>query len=760
MNKSAEPLVSVIMANLNGAAHIEAAVRSVLRQTETSLELIISDDGSRDASLERARAAAAGDPRLVLLAHEGAPTGPAAARNRALRVAHGRWIAIVDNDDYIHPERLQHLIGQAERDGADIAADDMLVFYQNGQHAPHAHLRGRLARAPHWISAADYERSNRLLSGRRALGYLKPVLRRKLSPHYDESLRVAEDSDLVLRLLIGGARMRVYPDIGYYYRKHDRSISHRLDVAVIDAMDAAYARLDSHDDAALARELAAGRRARADARAFSELIDALKARRLSDAIRISARRPSALRLFKDPFAARLRARRVRAAATSKLRVALLSRQRIVGATNGSSSYVLALTSALRDAGFDIDYIGASPKIFGRWAMLRLRSEIGLFDRYGVRGGVRMGPIVFALAPARWAASSLAVVERLIVKLGLPRFGWSQKADYAQGAALTRADALYVARRTRPGTCAVLCDYAFLNPLAPYAAVPQAPVVTIMHDLMSARITDADDGVLLSAAEELRLLNMTDVILAIQADEAAKVRAAVAPHVEVILAPHAVTAAMAPQRGNDDALLFVGSNTQPNVVALGWFFRNVWPAVRAARPAAQLIVAGSVARSLDGAPDGVTLLGVVDDLAPLYRDAGVVISPLRSGSGLKIKLIEAWAAGKAVVGTSVTAQGVAAIAAGAMVMCDDAGPFAEAIVSLAADGSKREALARAGLRNAQEYFSAAAATAEFVGRIRRAASSAGESPPALSDESGHRHERADQKESQRSVEAKLVDQQPS
>jgi glycosyltransferase involved in cell wall biosynthesis len=242
------PLVSVIMANLNGAAHIAEAVRSVLRQTEPSLELIVSDDGSSDASLEIAEAAANGDPRLVLLKGERARTGPAAARNRALAIARGRWIAVIDNDDVIHPERLERLIRAADADRADIAADDLLVFYDDGSRAPHAHLDGALARGPQWISAAEYERSNQLLSGRRALGYLKPVFRRSLSPVYNETLRIAEDSDLILRLLVNGARMRVYPEIGYFYRKHAGSISHRLDAASITAMDAAYARIDATGD--------------------------------------------------------------------------------------------------------------------------------------------------------------------------------------------------------------------------------------------------------------------------------------------------------------------------------------------------------------------------------------------------------------------------------------------------------------------------------------------------------------------------------
>jgi len=171
MNENtATPLVSVIMANLNGAAHIAEAVRSVLRQTERSLELIVSDDGSSDDSLEIAQAAANGDPRLIFLNSERERTGAAATRNRALAVARGRWIALVDNDDVIHPERLERLIRAAEADGADITADDLLIFYEDGSQAPHAHLRGELTRAPHWISAAEYERSNQLLSSRRALG--------------------------------------------------------------------------------------------------------------------------------------------------------------------------------------------------------------------------------------------------------------------------------------------------------------------------------------------------------------------------------------------------------------------------------------------------------------------------------------------------------------------------------------------------------------------------------------------------------------
>ena len=283
------PLLSVVMANYNGATHIGEAVRSVLGQTEAALELIVSDDCSSDDSLMCAQTAANGDPRLVIVTHE-ARTGPAGARNRALKLARGRWIAVVDNDDVIEPERLERLVASAEADDADIAADNLLVFYEGESRPSHPHLP---AASAHWVDAAAYARSNILLGGGAQLGYLKPLFRRSNmnSALYDESLTIGEDSDLVLRLLVAGARMRVYPELGYRYRKHASSISHRLNAPAIDAL--------------LRRALERQRGALLNARAFSELVAALKARDFAAAWRVSVRRPGALLLLKDPILARL-----------------------------------------------------------------------------------------------------------------------------------------------------------------------------------------------------------------------------------------------------------------------------------------------------------------------------------------------------------------------------------------------------------------------------------------------------------------------
>jgi glycosyltransferase involved in cell wall biosynthesis len=300
------PVVSVIMANYNGAAYIAESVRSVLSQTLDEIELIVCDDGSSDDSLARAEAEAAGDPRLVLLKSE-TNGGPGAARNRGLDAARGRWLAVVDNDDLIAPERLARLVEWAERDGADIAADDMLTFYTDKSRTPHRHLRGAYAENPHWIDAADYAASNQLLRGGGHLGYLKPLIRREAlaGAGYDPALRVGEDSDLVLRLLMRGAAMRLYPEVGYHYRKHSASISHRLTDADIDAMLKAHDRLPECNDVRLAGALKLQRDAILDARAYSDLVSAMKARSFRQTLTVATRRPSAMLLLREPIAKRL-----------------------------------------------------------------------------------------------------------------------------------------------------------------------------------------------------------------------------------------------------------------------------------------------------------------------------------------------------------------------------------------------------------------------------------------------------------------------
>jgi teichuronic acid biosynthesis glycosyltransferase TuaG len=101
----------------NAAATLAEAADSVLAQSRPDWELLLIDDGSTDGSRELAEGFAARDARVRVLG-DGVNRGPAAARNRGIRAARGRWIAFLDADDRWRPEKLAVQIGYMERAGA------------------------------------------------------------------------------------------------------------------------------------------------------------------------------------------------------------------------------------------------------------------------------------------------------------------------------------------------------------------------------------------------------------------------------------------------------------------------------------------------------------------------------------------------------------------------------------------------------------------------------------------------------------------
>ncbi|MCC8395986.1 glycosyltransferase [Paraburkholderia sp. MMS20-SJTR3] len=213
----AAPSVTVVMANFNGANWIEEAIQSVQRQSVADWELIVVDDASTDASVEIVQAAAARDPRIVLLT-SATNAGPSIARNRALDRARGRWITILDSDDRFAPGRLEALLAKAEATGAGIVADDLLIMNESGSLTGYS-LLGLTAEKT-FDAVALVNAPN--------LGYLQPMIKTELLTglRYDARVRSAEDFDLLLRVLVErDAQMLVYPALGYHYRRRGDSLS-------------------------------------------------------------------------------------------------------------------------------------------------------------------------------------------------------------------------------------------------------------------------------------------------------------------------------------------------------------------------------------------------------------------------------------------------------------------------------------------------------------------------------------------------------
>ena len=299
--------MSVAIAAYNCAPFLRQAVHSALAQTVTDIEVIIVDDQSSDDTLAIARTLAQSDSRVRVFAQT-SNGGPAAARNRALAEARGAWFAVLDSDDLYLPDRLAILLAAAERTGADIVADNLVCFSSDD----FADVGGFIPadQPARWIDMADYLTGARLFGTPFDLGYLKPMIRlaaiRAAGIAYRPSLRIAEDDELVLRMLDVGLRYWYEPALTYAYRRHVGSISHRLSAANAAESAAAMADLCRTARTTLCKPaLEHRRRFYTRQRDFAVMLEAVKARRHAVAARAAFANPAILPMWREAFANRI-----------------------------------------------------------------------------------------------------------------------------------------------------------------------------------------------------------------------------------------------------------------------------------------------------------------------------------------------------------------------------------------------------------------------------------------------------------------------
>lgn len=148
------------------------------------------------------------------------------------------------------------------------------------------------------------------------------------------------------------------------------------------------------------------------------------------------------------------------------------------------------------------------------------------------------------------------------------------------------------------------------------------------------------------------------------------------------------------------------STLPNTDAVGHFAQSIWPRVTAAHPEARWkIIGGRPPPSIQAlAGPEIELTGLVPDLRPHLAEAAVVTVPLRLGGGTRLKIVEAMAMGKAIVSTSLGAEGIEAVPGREILIADDPESFAAAVVSLLKDPGLRARLGGAARRLAVERYS--------------------------------------------------------
>lgn len=375
---------------------------------------------------------------------------------------------------------------------------------------------------------------------------------------------------------------------------------------------------------------------------------------------------------------------------------------------GYLAYNHALVKALADHGIDVTIVLGWPRLSA--PVLRYGDDL---DAGRVRvvgpglatiGGyvVITRPLLGLRALARWAAGRVPgrLGERMQRQGRALAYG---TVDAVLGRFLTEEEARAAALMAGQADL-VLVDTIFRAPALAYLPAQQ-PKGVIAHDVFSARHASLRALGLelfpanLTEDDEARLLASADLVVAIQQQENA-VLAQLAPHARVVTAPMPATPAPRPAGTAREAgrLAFVGSRAPHNVDGLRWFLAKVWPRLGALLPDVRLDVCGSVGRSVGEAPPGVTVHGIVPDLAPILHRACLAVAPVRAGSGQATKMLDFAAHGLTTVTTSQGLAGYDRADAWPFVAADTAEAFAAETARLAAtDGIDREAVAAVFMR---------------------------------------------------------------
>ncbi len=241
------PDISFIMAAHNAAPFVEAAVRSALGQVDATVEVIVVDDASTDDTADIVAAIAEQDTRVRLI-RRSAKAGPSVARNEAFGAARGTWLAILDADDLVTPDRSRSLLDLAAATSADMVADNFERFWVDGVSSGVTMIPTASQPYAFMVSVADFLHGNEMFGRDARLGYVKPMFRtafiRANQISHREDVFIGEDYLLCLSALLADARFVVTSQSFYKYRTRQGSLSWRMDTNHVDKLLAAHRDLE------------------------------------------------------------------------------------------------------------------------------------------------------------------------------------------------------------------------------------------------------------------------------------------------------------------------------------------------------------------------------------------------------------------------------------------------------------------------------------------------------------------------------------
>ena len=210
-------MISILIPAYNAEKTIHRCLDSVLGQTVADLEIVVVNDGSKDATLQILHEYAARDSRIVIV--DQANSGVAVARNAGLQKETGEFILYVDADDWVEPNMLERMLSLA--DDADIAfcANDTAEKPEDAKHTD-------------TIEIENWDQDRQLLEfmkHKRMTGMLwNKLIRRSVTEGccFNPKTGYGEDAEFLWQVLKKSQKMVVTNEILYHHVMDDNSISH------------------------------------------------------------------------------------------------------------------------------------------------------------------------------------------------------------------------------------------------------------------------------------------------------------------------------------------------------------------------------------------------------------------------------------------------------------------------------------------------------------------------------------------------------
>lgn len=389
-----------------------------------------------------------------------------------------------------------------------------------------------------------------------------------------------------------------------------------------------------------------------------------------------------------------------------MRALFLSTQVPVPVDSGYAIRTLSLVRALAELGHEVDFLSFTNRpVTDLRPLSDLCREVALLPQQRVnltRGGDYLGRLTALLRGRPFAIQRCASPKMLALTR---QFLADNRYDFVLG------DGVYGLANLpdTPVPVVLNCHNVEWMIIKRYAALEKHPLKRAYARIEAARMRRAEQAAGRRSA----------VATVCSAVDGATLRQ-MCPDLPVVVVPNTIDIASfcssaAETISSPPTVLFQGvMDWYPNRDAVEFFVAQIWPAVRARLPQARFLIAGRNPpadwRQRWSATDGIEVTGTVPDLAPYVRAATVVAVPLRIGSGTRIKILEAAAARRPVVSTSVGAEGLEFQPGKEILIADAPDEFAAAVIELLANSERRAQMAQAAYAVVCEHYSQASVTA--------------------------------------------------